>query len=32
MGFDITGGYNPAFDYPLACRPENPKMRDSVSM
>jgi hypothetical protein len=30
--FDMTGGYDPRFDYPLQQRPENPQMRDSVSM
>jgi len=30
--FDLTGGYNPAFDYPLQSKPDNPEMRDSVSM
>ncbi|MDO7843621.1 hypothetical protein [Sphingomonas immobilis] len=30
--FDITGGYDPIFDYPIGARPENPAMRDSVSM
>lgn len=29
---DITGGYDGALDYPLAQAPENPEMRDSVSM
>ena len=29
--FDLTGGYEPAFDWPLQGRPENPKMRESVS-
>jgi hypothetical protein len=32
MSIDLTGGYDPSFDYPLSGRPENPKMRDSVSM
>ena len=32
MAFDMTGGYDPAFDYPLGSKPENPRMRDSVSM
>ncbi|MCK9541752.1 MAG: hypothetical protein M0R03_06950 [Novosphingobium sp.] len=32
MPFDMTGGYDPAFDYPLAERPDNPELRDSVSM
>ena len=31
-GFDITGGYDPALDYLLARKPDNPAMRESVSM
>ena len=31
-GFDLTGGYDPALDYLLAQRPDDPAMRDSVSM
>ena len=30
--FDVTGGYDPALDYLLAEKPENPAMRESVSM
>ena len=30
--FDLSGGYDPAFDFPLQSRPNNPDMRDSVSM
>jgi len=29
---DLRGGYDPEFDYLLPARPENPAMRDSVSM
>ncbi|MBB3860970.1 hypothetical protein GGQ88_002239 [Novosphingobium hassiacum] len=29
---DLTGGLDASLDYPLARRPENPQMRDSVSM
>ncbi|MET0362521.1 MAG: hypothetical protein ABW048_12320 [Sphingobium sp.] len=32
MALDLIGGYDPAFDYPLGARPENPQLRDSVSM
>jgi hypothetical protein len=28
---DLTGGYDPAFDWPLQGKPENPEMRESVS-
>ncbi|MDO7840777.1 DUF7064 domain-containing protein [Sphingomonas immobilis] len=28
---DLTGGYDPEFDWPLQSRPENPEMRESVS-
>jgi hypothetical protein len=31
MPLDLTGGYDPAFDYPYPGQPENPKLRDSVS-
>ena len=31
-GFDVTGGYDPALDYPLPEKPGDPAMRDSVSM
>ena len=30
--FDLNGGYDPDFDFPLPSRPDNPGMRDSVSM
>ncbi|MET0182890.1 MAG: hypothetical protein ABW199_08405 [Caulobacterales bacterium] len=30
--FDVTGGYNPALDFPLQTKPENPQMRDSASV
>ncbi|MDE0364526.1 MAG: hypothetical protein OXP09_03015 [Gammaproteobacteria bacterium] len=30
--FDVTGGYDPALDYLLAQRPDDPAMRESVSM
>lgn len=32
MALDLTGGYDPTHDYPLGGRPDNPQMRDSVSM
>lgn len=32
MAFDVTGGYDPAVDYPVTGQPDNPKTRDSVSM
>lgn len=32
MPFDLTGGYDPACDFPLPGRPGAAKMRDSVSM
>lgn len=28
---DFTGGYDPAFDWPLQAKPDNPEMRESVS-
>jgi hypothetical protein len=31
MTIDLTGGIDPALEYVLAQRPENPEMRDSVS-
>jgi hypothetical protein len=31
-GFDLYGGYDPDADYMLSSRPENPLMRESVSM
>ena len=31
-GFDMTDGYDPALDYPLAEKPWDPAMRESVSM
>ena len=31
-GFDVTGGYDPALDYLLTEKPDNPAMRESVSM
>ena len=31
-GFDVTGGYDPALDYPLPEKPGDPAMRDSVSV
>ena len=31
-GFDVTGGYDPALDYPLPEKPDDPAMRESVSM
>jgi len=30
--FDVTGGYEPGFDYPLQDKPDDPHMRESVSM
>lgn len=32
MAFDLTGGYDPEYDFPLLSRPDNPALRDSVSM
>ena len=31
-GFDLTGGYDPALDYLLPQKPDDPAMRESVSM
>jgi len=30
--FDLSGGYDPRFDFPLPSKPSDPEMRDSVSM
>lgn len=30
--FDLSGGYDPRFDFPLQSKPSDPEMRDSVSM
>jgi len=32
MPIDVSGGYDPELDFLLPARPEDPQMRDSVSM